>query len=140
MNESIELADDLLRGIKEIAEHFGRGTRTVQHFLDNDLIPNAFKIGGVWHLRRSTTRAWIEDLERQAAQERTVPQQCVKNEFKKRWLTAGGCLPVKKPGAGAASDDAAASAGRVVAGQPLRAGNPAQPAASDDSAPAGTGG
>jgi hypothetical protein len=66
VNTETRLADDLLRGVKEIAEFYGRKPRTVSHWLDNGLVPGAFKLGGMWHLRRSTARRGIEELERGA--------------------------------------------------------------------------
>jgi hypothetical protein len=72
MTENLELAGDLLRGIPEIAEHFGRKPRTIQHLLDEGLLPGAFKLGGVWYLRRSTARVFIEEMERQAVAARSL--------------------------------------------------------------------
>ena len=58
-------AADTLCGAAAIAEFLGKTERQVQHLLENRRLP-AFKLGGVWHLRRTTYALFIARLEAQA--------------------------------------------------------------------------
>ena len=60
------MADDTLQGAMEIAFFIGKSERQAQYLLEAKLLP-AFKIGGKWHLRKSTYRAYIERLEADAS-------------------------------------------------------------------------
>ena len=60
--EPATLADDLLNGVGEIAEHMGWKERRVYHLIETAGFP-AFKVGGVYHARRSTILVWIKKLE-----------------------------------------------------------------------------
>jgi hypothetical protein len=68
--ESLSLADDLLRGAKEIAEFIygkeerraGDNRKRVYLAAARKGLP-AFKIGRVIHARKSTLLRWIESLE-----------------------------------------------------------------------------
>ncbi len=59
------LADDLLRGVPAIAEWRGDPERRTYYLLENRQIPG-FKIGNIWHSRKSTQLRHIEELEREA--------------------------------------------------------------------------
>ncbi|GAB4240838.1 MAG: hypothetical protein Kow0032_28690 [Methyloligellaceae bacterium] len=54
MTDSVSprLADDLLKGVPEIARYTGDSERRVYHLAERGLIP-AFKIGAKWHARKS---------------------------------------------------------------------------------------
>lgn len=49
---SPRLADDLLKGVPQIAEYTGDSERRTYYLLENDLIPG-FKVGTRWHSRKS---------------------------------------------------------------------------------------
>ncbi len=55
------LKDDLLRGAKQIAEFLGEKERRVFYMCETGQLECAFKIGRLWHARRSTL---IEELRR----------------------------------------------------------------------------
>ena len=59
------LADDLLRGVPAIAESRGDTERRTYYLLENRQIPG-FKIGNIWHSRKSTQLRHIEGLEQEA--------------------------------------------------------------------------
>ncbi len=48
----ISLKDDLLRGVTKIADHIGESERRTYYLLERSLIPG-FKIGAIWHSRKS---------------------------------------------------------------------------------------
>jgi hypothetical protein len=60
------LADNLLRGVKAIAEFRGESPRRMNYLLERGLLPG-FKIGNRWYLRKSKHQAMIEELEEEAA-------------------------------------------------------------------------
>ncbi len=62
------LADDLLCGVAAIADERGEKRRRTNYLLQTGQIP-AFKHGGRWYARRSSLRAQIERLEREAGDE-----------------------------------------------------------------------
>ena len=62
------LADDLLYGGAAIADERGETLRRTYYLLLTGQIP-AFKLGGRWYARRSSLRAQIERLEREAGDE-----------------------------------------------------------------------
>ncbi|WP_424361415.1 hypothetical protein [Methylocystis parvus] len=55
------LKDDLLRGAKEIADFLGVSERQGFHLCATGQLPGVFKLGRIWHARRSTL---IEELRR----------------------------------------------------------------------------
>ena len=59
------IADDMLVGADEIAPHIKKSERQARWLLESKRLP-AFKIGGKWHMRKSTYRAFIERLEAEA--------------------------------------------------------------------------
>ena len=59
------LADDLLVGAVAIGEFIGYDTRRTMHVLQSGQIP-AFKIGQIWHAKRSTLTAFIDELDTRA--------------------------------------------------------------------------
>jgi hypothetical protein len=63
-----ELADDLLTGAGKIAVFIGKPPCTTYHLLENEKLP-AFKLGKIWHARKSTLRRHIEALEAKANRE-----------------------------------------------------------------------
>lgn len=52
----MKLSDDLLKGVKQIANHTGDGERRTYYLLEHGLIPG-FKIGAIWHARKSSLDA-----------------------------------------------------------------------------------
>ncbi|GFZ85193.1 MULTISPECIES: helix-turn-helix transcriptional regulator [Sphingobium] len=48
----MSLADDLLKGVPEIAHHMGKTERATYHLIYNNQLPH-FKIGGRIHARKS---------------------------------------------------------------------------------------
>jgi hypothetical protein len=62
--ESIAL--DTLEGIEAIAGYIGKSQRRVYYLCETRQIP-VFKLGGKWHLRKSTYAAHIARLEADAA-------------------------------------------------------------------------
>ncbi len=65
--EPTNLADDLLKGAAEIASFTGCTKRQAERQLEAGHLP-AFKIGGRWHMRRSTFRQMVATLEAKAMQ------------------------------------------------------------------------
>ena len=61
-----KLADDVLKGAREIGEFLGMSERRVYWLLENNQIP-AFKLGTSWYARKSKLMAHIEELEQGAA-------------------------------------------------------------------------
>jgi hypothetical protein len=57
------MANDLLKGIAEIAEYLGERYRRTVYLLEMGDLP-AFKLRGRWYMRQSTYRSFVEDLER----------------------------------------------------------------------------
>ena len=55
-----DLNDDLLKGVSAIAKWRGDNERRTYYLLEKKLIPG-FKIGSVWHARKSTM---LTDIER----------------------------------------------------------------------------
>jgi hypothetical protein len=62
-DDSPEYRDEVLRGVREIAEYLGEDERRVQYLLSRDLVPGAYQIGSRWELRPSTHRKRIAELE-----------------------------------------------------------------------------
>ena len=60
-----ELSTDMLKGVSAIAEWRGDNERRTYYLLEKKLIPG-FKIGSVWHARKSTMLADIERREQEA--------------------------------------------------------------------------
>ncbi len=58
------LKGDMLSGVKEISRFLGLPERTVFNMLATGRLPGAFKIGAIWHARRTTILKGIEALER----------------------------------------------------------------------------
>lgn len=59
------LADDVLRGVRAIAEFRGESVRRTYYLLEKRQIPG-FKEGGVWTSRKSTQIAHVERREQEA--------------------------------------------------------------------------
>jgi hypothetical protein len=57
-----DLAGDLLPGTRKIAKFIGKTERQTYHLLEAGRIP-AFKIGKIWHGRKSTLRRHFDELE-----------------------------------------------------------------------------
>jgi hypothetical protein len=55
-------ADDTLEGVAEIAAYIGKTERQAVYMCEQRHIP-AFKLGGKWHLRKSTYARHIARLE-----------------------------------------------------------------------------
>ena len=60
-----DIGDDTLQGVEEIARHIRKTPRQVYHLCETRQIP-AFKLGGKWHLRKSTYAADIARREAEA--------------------------------------------------------------------------
>jgi hypothetical protein len=60
-----KLADDLMIGTKPIANELGLSIRQAFYLLESGRLP-AFKLGSRWAVRKSTLRAFLDDLERAA--------------------------------------------------------------------------
>ncbi len=56
------LADDLLTGAEEIGKFIGKTTRQTYYLLENREIPG-FKLGAIWHGRKTTFLAHYTKLE-----------------------------------------------------------------------------
>ena len=57
------MKNDLLRGAPAIGDHLGvSNIRKVYHMLETRQLPG-FKIGSIWHMRKSTLAAHITKLE-----------------------------------------------------------------------------
>jgi hypothetical protein len=65
-------AADILEGAAAIAAHTGKSLRQTHYLLETGQLP-AFKMGKIWHMRRSTFERHIEELEA-AAQENARKQ------------------------------------------------------------------
>lgn len=65
MQES--LAGDLMRGVEAIAVFLDLTQRQTNHLLQCGQLP-AFKMGGIWHARKSTILAHIAAKEARSAQ------------------------------------------------------------------------
>ena len=61
--EKDELASDLLTGVKEIAAFTGKTERQIYHIAERRQIKGLFKVGRIWHGRKSTLTREIESLE-----------------------------------------------------------------------------
>jgi hypothetical protein len=59
------IGDDLLVGAAQIAGELGVSIRRANNLCAASAIP-AFKLGGIWHARRSTLVSYIEARERDA--------------------------------------------------------------------------
>ncbi|HEX3919183.1 MAG TPA: hypothetical protein VHW60_17740 [Caulobacteraceae bacterium] len=64
----MKLADDIIEGAEAIGAEIGVRPRRAFLLMEKGAIP-AFKLLGKWHVRRSTLRAYIEKLERDAIAE-----------------------------------------------------------------------
>ena len=71
MTDKTTLSDDVLTGAAEIAAHLGCSERRSYYMLERRIIPG-FKLGRIWHMRRSTYLAFIEEREAQAAREKAA--------------------------------------------------------------------
>lgn len=58
----MELGEDLLSGVDEIASYIGQPKRRIYHLLETGQLP-AFKLGGRWTARRSTILLKIKKME-----------------------------------------------------------------------------
>ncbi len=56
------VATDTLEGVAAIAEFLGKSERRTHYLIENNRLP-AFKLGGKWHMRKTTYAAFIERLE-----------------------------------------------------------------------------
>ncbi len=57
-----DIAADTLTGAAEIAAFIGKPVRRVNHMLKSRQLP-AFKLGKLWHMRRSAYRRMVETRE-----------------------------------------------------------------------------
>jgi hypothetical protein len=57
-----ELSQDTLQGAAAIAAFLGKTERQTNHLLEKKQIP-AFKLGGRWHMRKTTFAAYVQRLE-----------------------------------------------------------------------------
>jgi hypothetical protein len=57
-----ELSQDTLQGAAAIAVFLGKTARQTNHLLEKKQIP-AFKLGGRWHMRKTTFAAYVQRLE-----------------------------------------------------------------------------
>ena len=57
-----DLKDDLLSGASAIADYLNQDERKTYYQLERGYIPG-FKVGSIWHMRKSTHIAKIEELE-----------------------------------------------------------------------------
>jgi hypothetical protein len=60
------LSDDLMIGVKPIAEFTGQSERRIFHMLASGQLPG-FKLGNKWAARKSTLQQHIVEREREAA-------------------------------------------------------------------------
>lgn len=60
--EDLSIADDTVAGAAAIAIHIGKTVRQAFYLCETGRIP-AFKLGNIWHLRKSTYAKHIERLE-----------------------------------------------------------------------------
>jgi hypothetical protein len=59
--QPVTLKGDLLRGVKQIADFLGEKERRVFYMCETGQLEGVFKIGRLWHARRSTL---IEEVRR----------------------------------------------------------------------------
>jgi excisionase family DNA binding protein len=59
---SESLSDDMMEGVDCIAAYTRKTRRQIYYLLETRQLP-AFKIGRIWHMRRSTLHRYIEGLE-----------------------------------------------------------------------------
>lgn len=59
MDETKRLADDMLRGVRAIADELGETERQVYYALEKGNLP-AFKRGKIWCARKSTLRRRLD--------------------------------------------------------------------------------
>ncbi len=59
--QPVTLKEDLLRGARQIADFLGEKERRVFYLCETGQLEGVFKIGRLWHARRSTL---IEELRR----------------------------------------------------------------------------
>jgi excisionase family DNA binding protein len=62
------MSDDILKGIKEIAEYIGCSESTVNRMIAGQKIP-VFRFGGQWRMRKSTWDGWVSSLQTAAVQQ-----------------------------------------------------------------------
>jgi hypothetical protein len=62
-NVTSDLADDLLTGTKQIAAFTGKTERQIYHMAEKKQLKGIFKIGRIWHGRKSTLKRSIAELE-----------------------------------------------------------------------------
>jgi hypothetical protein len=62
LSTSESLAADTLKGVTAIATFLGKTSRETHYLVEKKQLPT-FKLGGRWHMRKSTYRAFIERLE-----------------------------------------------------------------------------
>jgi hypothetical protein len=60
------IAADTIEGTSGIAQFIGKTERQVTHLIETNCLP-VFKLGGRWHMRKSTYRGFIANLEAQTA-------------------------------------------------------------------------
>jgi hypothetical protein len=65
MSENTTIADDTLEGAAAIAAFLGKSQRQTEYLLETRRLP-AFKLGGKWHMRRSTYCVFVKSLEQKA--------------------------------------------------------------------------
>jgi hypothetical protein len=58
----LTMADDTLEGTAEIAEFIGKSKRQTQYLLETKRLP-AYKLGVLWHMRKSRYVRHVEQLE-----------------------------------------------------------------------------
>ncbi len=68
---AITAAEDTLQGVTAIGGYIGKSRRQTYYLLEQRLIPG-FKLGGQWHMRKSTYLAHLEKLEAAATMD-SVP-------------------------------------------------------------------
>ena len=69
--DNIDLNQDLLSGTKAISGYWGCNERRGFYLLEKGLIPG-FKLGHIWHARKSTIRAHVAEREAAAMAERVA--------------------------------------------------------------------
>ena len=60
-------ANDLIAGAAAIGTYIGKTQRQAEHLIEKREIP-VFKLGGIWHMRKSRFAAHLEKLEATTAQ------------------------------------------------------------------------
>jgi hypothetical protein len=66
MSNTNDIAADTLEGAAAIAVFIGKTERQANHLLSKKQLP-AYKLGNIWHMRKSTYEVFIECLESKAA-------------------------------------------------------------------------